>query len=144
MKRFIRNSSDIFCMAIINPSYNKQLSIQVEIEQRDEGPIPHLYVFLDKTRNKQKCAYIRLDRAEYLEGHNSAKLTGKSLSEFISIMKAIWSKYYIQSEKTGEIRQATGYEAAVVIWKDTFGETIKFSYDSDGFPIMPDYNNLNK
>ena len=39
-------------MAIINPKMCKQLSIQVEVEQRDEGPVPHVHVYLDKTRNK--------------------------------------------------------------------------------------------
>ena len=37
-------------MAIINPKMCKQLSIQVEVEQRDEGPVPHVHVYLDKTK----------------------------------------------------------------------------------------------
>ena len=46
------------------------------------------------------------------------------------------------SETSEEIKQATGYEAAVKTWIDTFGETVKFEYTEDGYPKMPDYSKL--
>lgn len=130
-------------MAIINPQACKQASIHIELEQRDEGPIPHLHVYLDKTRNPKNCSYIRLDKAEYAKHHKDGKcITGKAKDEFISIMSNFWNKEFIQSIYSNSIRKATGYEAAVKTWIDTFGETVPFNYDSDGFPIMPDYNKL--
>ena len=39
-------------------------------------------------------------------------------------------------------KKATGYQAAVETWIDTFGETVAFDYDEEGFPKMPDYNKL--
>lgn len=32
--------------------------------------------------------------------------------------------------------------AMAIIWLDTFGSTVEFQYDPQGFPIMPDYINL--
>ena len=130
-------------MAVINPSLCKQKGIQIELEQRDEGPIPHLHVYLDKTRNPRNCAYVRLDKAEYAPHHkNGKRLTGKDKKDFIEIMSNVWKKEYIQSEISEEIKQATGYEAAVKTWIDTFGETVKFEYTEDGYPKMPDYSKI--
>lgn len=130
-------------MAIINPSLCKQKSIQVELEQRDEGPIPHLHVYLDKSRNPRNCAYVRLDKAEYAPHHKNGKLlTGKSKDEFIDIMNRLWNDEFIRSKINENIKEANGYERAVKTWIDTFGETVKFSYTKDGFPKMPDYSVL--
>lgn len=54
MKKMIKHTEDIFCMAIINSVLCKNSSIEIEVEQRNEGPIPHLHVYLDKTRNPKK------------------------------------------------------------------------------------------
>lgn len=142
MKRVIHSHQTIFAMAIINPQLCKQSSIQIEIEQRNEGSIPHLHVFLDKTRSPKNCAYVRLDRPEYLPNHNSKRLNGTQLHEFLQIMTAIWSKQFIVSD-SGEIRNATGYEASVTIWEDTYGYCDKFNRGNDGNLIMPDYTSLN-
>lgn len=139
----INRYSPIYAMAIINPGLCKNSSIQVEVEQRDEGPVPHVHVYLDKTRNPKNCSYVRLDQAEYCPHHSDGKrLTGKQKEHFLQIMDSIWNKTFIQSTVSDEVRPATGYEAAVNIWLDTFGNTVEFQYDSQGFPIMPDYANL--
>lgn len=130
-------------MAIINPQLCKHKSVQVELEQRDEGPVPHLHVYLDKSRNPRDCAYVRLDKPEYATHHkNGKRLTGKYKDDFIEIMTSLWPKRLIQSVKTGDIKIATGYQASVETWIDTFGNSSSFTYDDDGFPLMPDYSEL--
>ena len=77
-------------MAIINPKMCKQLSIQVEVEQRDEGSVPHVHVYLDKTRNKKNCSFVRLDKPEYCTHHKDGKpLNRKQKEEFIELMNHI-------------------------------------------------------
>ena len=129
-------------MSIINPQLCKQKGIQIELEQRDEGPIPHLHVYLDRSRNPRNCAYVRLDKAEYASHHKGKKLTGRDKKDFIDVMTRIWDKAFLKSNTTDEIRQATGYQAAVETWIDTFGETVSFEYDEQGFPKIPDYSQL--
>lgn len=149
MKR-IRTQQSIMSMAIINPQLCKSSSIQVELEQKDEGQIPHLHVYLDKTCNSSNCAYVRLDCARYADHHthrgkrsDSKKLSGKQKDEFINIMNSIWSKWRVVSKSNPEkSRVATGYEIAVNIWIDTYGDTVAFEWDEDGYPIMPDYTEL--
>lgn len=141
MKRVIRTTTSVFAMAIINPQLNKQKSIQVEIEQRDEGSIPHVHVYLDKSRSKKNCSYVRLDRPAYLHNHDSKKMNKKQLGEFLDIMKSDWNKYYVE-DANGNVKKASGYEAAVSIWVDTYGETSEFNYDEDGRLVMPDYEYL--
>ena len=34
--------------------------------------------------------------------------------------------------------------AVVQTWIDSFGETVKFKYDEDGFPVISDYERLNR
>lgn len=143
IKDSFEDLESIDCMAIINPQMCRNSSIQIEVEQANEGPIPHLYVYLDKTRNPKNCSYVRLDAAEYSPHHKDGKrLKGKQKSEFIKILSSIWKDEFIRSIITDEIREATGYERAVRTWIATFGETIPFNYDNDGFPIMPDYTRL--
>ena len=136
MKRYI------VAMSIINPQFCKNHSIQIELEQSDEGPIPHVHVYHDHTRNPKKCSYVRLDKAEYSEHHPVVKLPRKAKREFIDCMKSSWGKQYILSID-GDVRVATGYEAAVNIWVDTYEDDYsKFNLDENGIPIMPDYENL--
>ncbi len=142
MKRVINSAESIYAMAIVNPKLCKNRSIQVEVEQRDEGPIPHLHVYLDKTRNPKNCAYVRLDEPEYAPHHKSVKLSKTQKQEFIEIMQEGWRGRFIQSTLSEEVKQASGYQASVDIWIDTFGEWDQFSYDQDGFPVMPDYSQL--
>lgn len=143
MKRLLHSDDFIFAMAIINPPMCKNSSIQIELEQRDEGNIPHVHVYLDKTRNPKNCAWVRLDKPEYLPKHKSVRLKDREKEEFIRIMKSVWPKEFIQSKTNPEnVKMATGYEAAIKIWEDTFGESKLISYSENGFPIMPDYENL--
>lgn len=132
-------------MAIINPSRCKHLKVQVEVEQRNEGSIPHLHVYHNKSRNPKECSYVRLDKAAYCEHHRDApKLPRDLKEEFIFLMKEEWPKQHFQNPKTGDIKRATGYEAAVNIWVDTFTDDdySKFSFDDTGNLIMPDYSQL--
>lgn len=126
-------------MAIINPKLCRNSTIQVEIEQRDEGPIPHMHVYHDKTRNPKKCSYIRLDKAEYAPHHNINLLSNNEKEEFIRIMCSPWIKPYDTNN-----RVLTGYQQAVQIWLDTFGDIYHWQFDLDenGLPIMPDYTKL--
>lgn len=142
MKLLIRNYQPIEAMAIINPKLCRNLAIQVEVEQRDEGDIPHLHVYHDKTRNPKKCSYVRLDKAEYSPHHDIVPL-GKLKDQFIYVMTSPWQKHmYINNN--GIARTATGYEAAVDTWVETFenDDYSKFNTDSEGNLIMPDYSKL--
>lgn len=142
MKRVIVSAEPVYAMAIVNPKLCKNRSIQIEVEQREEGPIPHLHVYLDKSRNPKNCAYVRLDVPEYAPHHESVKLSKSQKQEFIEIMEQDWKNRFIQSNVSQEVKQATGYQASVDIWVDTFGDCDSFKYDQDGFPVMPDYNQL--
>lgn len=134
------DKESICCMSVINPRLCNQRSIHIEIEQRDEGPIPHIHVYLDKTRNPRNCVYVRLDKAELMPGHDSAKMNKKQKKEFLEIMTTIAPKTYTVSDITGEERKATGYQNAVELWIETYGETVSFPRDDEGFPLMPDYD----
>lgn len=125
-------------MAIINPKLCKNLSIQVEVEQRDEGPIPHLHVYHNKSRNKKECSYIRLDKPEYSDHHKNSnlKLNKTQKNEFIRVM----------TEEIPSLlkNKLNGYEYAVETWVNTFedGDYSKFNFDDDGNLIIPDYTLL--
>lgn len=124
-------------MAVVNPKLCNQLTIQVEVEQRDEGPTPHVHVYHDKTRNPKKCSYVRLDDASYCSFHGDAPKLPKELKkEFIQVMQSVYVRP-VTSEKR------TGYEMAVNIWVDTYEDDFsKFQLDKDNKPIMPDYSKL--
>lgn len=145
MKRYVRSTKYIEAMAIINPKLCKLLAIQVEVEQRDEGPVPHVHVYHDKTRNPRKCSYVRLDMPEYSYHHSdNIPLPPKLKEQFIQVMNSPWSKEKIEMPD-GSFRSATGYEAAVNTWVDTFeseGDYSKFSFSEDGTLRMPDYSKL--
>ena len=109
MKKYIRTSEYIEAMAIVNPRLCKNMTIQIEVDQRDEGPIPHMHVYHDKTRNPKKCSYIRLDKAEYSQHHGyNLPLPAKLKKEFIEVMNSPFRKY------------SSGYEYAVETWADTY------------------------
>ncbi len=140
MKKLLHS---IEAMALINPQFSKGLSIKAEVVQGGEGPVPHIHVYHDK--NGEVCSYVRLDKPEYASHHkNGAKLSRKQLKELISLLEEMWTGYIIKSP-TG-FRPATGYEAAVYIWADTYegGKLDKFNLDEDGELIVPDYSILNK
>lgn len=131
-------------MAIINPKVCKQLTIQVELEQRDEGEIPHLHVYHDKTRNPKKCSYVRLDKCAYSEHHKDNKpLPAKLKEQFIKLMKAPYPGHVL-FDKKGKMHMASGYQVAVQIWADTFedGELDKFELDENGLIVEIDYSKL--
>lgn len=142
MKRYIRS---IEAMASINPRLCDQSTILIELEQRNEGPIPHLHVYHDKTRNPRKCSYVRLDTPEYSIHHGSKKvvpLPDDKKEEFIKIMNSPWPRMLIQFPD-GTSRPSTGYEAAVNIWIDTYGDDYsKFNFDANGQIIPIDYSLL--
>lgn len=130
-------------MALINPLMSNNLTIRAEIEQRDEGPIPHIHVYHDRTRNPGKCSYIRLDKVAYSEHHKpNLPLPKNLLEEFTSLMTELWTGYIIKTPSG--YRPATGYEAAVYIWADTYesGSLDKFNLDESGELISLDYSKL--
>ena len=141
MKKLIKQP--IEAMAIINPRLCRELSIQVELEQSNEGPIPHLHVYLDKTRNPKRCAYIRLDEAGYSPHHESAKMSKKNKKDFLKLMHAPNRSSTIYSIfDEDKFHVANGYETAVNTWIDTYpGSEKYFRFDQEGFPVMPDYEN---
>ena len=116
--------------------------IQVEIEQSNEGPIPHVHVYHDKTRNPKKCSYVRLDKAEYSSHHDVLKLPKNLKQQFIECMHQTWEGRAL-TLKDRAMRYATGYEAAVAIWVESYEDDYsKFNLDENGVPIMPDYSQL--
>ena len=128
-------------MAIINPRLCRQLTIQVEVEQRDEGPIPHLHVYHNKYRNPKECSYIRLDRVEYAPHHDVVQLPKKLKEQFIRLMNEPCNAY--MKDTDGNTVELNGYQSAVKTWVETFEDDYaKFNLDEKGIPITLDYEEL--
>lgn len=150
MKRYVNNVTNqqflqpVEAMAIINPDLCRNLTIQVEVEQRDEGPIPHMHVYHNKERNPKECSYIRLDAAEYSTHHKDNVPLPRSLKkQFIRVMIEPCGDDMVV-RPTGP-RYLTGYEEAVRTWVNTFegkGNYSKFNVDEDGELVPPDYTQL--
>ena len=142
---YMEDGAPIVAMATINPSLCKQLGIEVEVEQRNEGPIPHLHVYHDSTRDPRKCSYVRLDEGTYSNHHKkkSPKMPRKVKDAFICVMESRWERQ-VHISPSGNMRVATGYEGAVDTWVDTYenGDYSKFQLDMEVDPVMPDYSNL--
>lgn len=151
MKRLIytplseEDHNTIEAMSLINPQLCRQLGLKISVMQGGEGPIPHVHVYRGSDFDSGDCTYIRLDKPEYSQHHNKPviELSKKEKEAFIQIMKSKWPKYYHESAD-GSVRKATGYEAAVDTWVDTYedGDYSKFQLDMNGDPIMPDYSFL--
>lgn len=144
MKKYAKCNDYITCMALINPQLTEQCSILVEVLQGGEGPIPHVHVYHDKSRNPKKCSWVRLDKPEYSDHHGEiVKMPKKVKDEFIRIMTSEWKKHIVENSD-GTYRPATGYEAAVDIWVDTYekGSYDKFPKDENGNLISIDYSNI--
>lgn len=125
-------------------SESGDLSIKVAIEQHDtETTIPYLHVFLDNMWDLKNCAFVRLDKPEYVPEKNSIRLSTKQKEELIYILTSE-SKYHWTTSivDKNNIKIATGYEVAVQVWTDTYEENNKIQYDKNGFPVMPDYTRL--
>lgn len=139
-----KGEKDNLCLALINPGLCKKLSIKVAIEQHDPEPtVSYLHVFLDNTWNLKKCTFVRLDKPEYVVEKNVIRLSAKQKEELIYIMTSEWQMQYIASiMDEHHTKTATGYEAAVQIWTETYEKKDKIRYDKNGFPIMPDYTRL--
>ena len=142
MKRYLH---PIYAMSTINPKMQKGWAMEVVIYDNNEGPVPHVHVYHDATWDK--CAYIRLDKAEYSLHHDQNSPNSKNypldkrqLNQFIKLMSSTWPNRFIKLAD-GTIREATGYEYAVTIWIDAYGEKTakKFQWNEDGSPRMPDY-----
>lgn len=124
-------------MSRINPQLLENLSIEVVMYDENEGPAPHVHVYLDKTKDPRKCAVVRLDRAKYSTHHGEpvVRMNKKQKREFLRIMKSQWNS---------RLSSGTGYERAVDIWVDAFedGSYEKSTIDTNGVPVMPDYETL--
>lgn len=144
MIRVINENESLNEMAIINPKMCKQLSIQIEVEQRDEGHVPHVHVYLDKTRNKKNCAYIRLDKVGYCTHHKDGKHLDKDQKkQFLEVMNSVVRGSVIY-DKDDNMIQANGYQTAVMIWANTWedGNLSKFNLDENGVIVQLDYSTL--
>ena len=162
MKIHVEGNKRLIEMALINPPVTDNTpNIEIWVRQRNEGSIPHIHVYHDKTQNPRKCSYVRLDIAGY---HHDSDGKGKPLGSYkdtmIELLDKPWSKYHIevydldennkiQYNEDGDIKKklvvATGYEAAVIIWIDTYGvvPNIKFNIDSEtGHYIRPNYEEM--
>lgn len=156
MKKYIKNPQStcelesITAMATINPKLCKMKSIRVEVVQGGEGNKAHVHVYW----NDGAVSYVDLTDCKYAEHHHGKKgvpLNRKTREEFVDIMSSIWDKYGLElfkldanGEPTDEtyFTRATGYEAAVQVWVDTYGDDPRFKFEPDGRPIMPDYSQL--
>ena len=155
MKLYINSNANMYdkepimAMATINPKLCKQKSIRVEVVQGGEGDKAHVHVYW----NDGRVSYVDLTDAIYAEHHKETgePLGRKERDEFIEIMSTIWQKYAIElnvldddGNPTGETYfvRATGYEAAVQLWIDTYGDDNRFKFTREGRPIMPDYKLL--
>ena len=104
-----------------------KVSIEVAIEQHDtETTIPYLHVFLDNMWDLRNCAFVRLDKPEYVPEKNSIRLSTKQKEELIYILTSE-SKYHWTTSivDKNNIKIATGYEVAVQVWTDTYEENNK-------------------
>ena len=134
-------------MSVVNPQLCKKLGIKVAVVQEGEGPIPHMHVYHGNIEDPKKCSYIRLDRAEYSSHHGASKsilkLLKKQKDALIEILHSYCSKQFHEAAD-GTLRKATGYEAAVDTWVDTYeeGDYSKFNLDDNGDLICPDYSRL--
>ena len=131
-------------MTIINPKLCKQLSIQVEVEQRDEGQIPHVHIYLDGERNKRNCSFVDLTKCEYAKHHkNCRRMSRQQKEQFIEVMTRLCPNVYMTGND-GTVKQANGYQAACITWANTFedGSLDKFNLDDNGFIIPIDYSSL--
>lgn len=137
------NESYLTEMAIINPRYCKNHTLQVEIEQNNEGPIPHMHVYHDKTRNPRKCSYVRLDKAEYSPHRDLVPLPKNIKEQFIEVMNSI-NPNQVMLDVNGNYHAANGYQSAVQIWAETFenGCLDKFNLDESGLIIPINYDKL--
>lgn len=144
MRNDTKGEQDNLCLALINPRLCKKLSIKVAVEQHDtKTAVPYLHVFLDNTWNLKNCAFIRLDKPEYVPEKNSKRLSTKQKEELIYILTRECNGNWIASIiDNSNIKAATGYETAVQTWIDTYEGNNKIQYDKNGFLVMPDYTKL--
>lgn len=92
--------------------------------------VPYLHVFLDNTWNLKNCAFIRLDKPEYVPEKNSKRLSTKQKEELIYILTRECNGNWIASIiDNSNIKAATGYETAVQTWIDTYEGNNKIQYD---------------
>lgn len=144
MKRYVYGAEYIQAMATINPKFCNLHTIQGEVEQRDEGSIPHMHIYWDKSRNPKKCSYVRLDEVAYSDHHKICPKLPKTIKdEFVELMNNEWVGHFIP-DKNGNPVKCTGYQAAVHIWVETFedGDYSKFTVDENGIPVQLDYSTL--
>lgn len=132
-------------MSTINPRLQKGWDMDAVIYDTNEGPIPHIHVYHDASHDK--CAYVRLDKAEYSLHHDqndnnkqNTPLSKEQLIQLTQLLSSPWPKHLIQL-KDGTVRPMTGYEYCVETWIDAFGDKFidSFQYDDDGTLIMPNY-----
>lgn len=60
MKKSSKHTENICSTAIIDSMLCKKSSS--EVGQGDEDTVPHLRVYLDKTRNLENCGYVQIGK----------------------------------------------------------------------------------
>ena len=139
MKRYVR------AIATINSQMCDQFGVYVEVEQGEQGPVPHVHVYWDRSRIPRRCSYVRLDMAEYSDYHKqpSKPLPKQVKKVFLDVTAKEWSGMYLETNDGTPVR-GTGYQRAFQIWADTYesGSYDKFKLDERGLPVMPNYDKL--
>lgn len=133
-------------MSVVNPKLCNKLGLKVSVMQGGEGPVPHVHVYRGNNYDSSDCAYIRLDKPEYSAHHKnpSKRLTSSDKKLFIEIINTVWNQQ-LHILPDGTSRPSTGYENAVDTWVNTYeedGDYSKFTMDTKGNLVMPDYNLL--
>ena len=154
--RTVNASEYIYAMATINPQLNNQHTSRVFIAEQNEGKNkPHMHVEFEGKRGRTVTAYVSLTEAAYSDHHRyGVMMTPKVKEEFLNVMTTLWMKHHVEEnvydekgEPTGQTQlvPATGYEAAVQIWMDTWdpGSEARYQWDDKtGRAIMPNYEIL--
>ena len=84
MENNTKSEQDDLCLALINPELCKRSSIEVAIEQHDtETTIPYLHVFLDNMWDLENCAFVRLDKPEYVPEKNPISTRDEMLNDIL-------------------------------------------------------------
>lgn len=96
------------------------------------------------TMNSGDVAYVRLDCPEYADHHADRpyRLNARERKDLQARMDKVWGRRFIQSHAPDAIEPATGHEAAVDIWPETYGGDGFFDFNKDGYHAPIDYTDL--
>lgn len=124
-------------IAIVNPSFCKQLPIRVLIIEDNEGYIPRVHVYFDEGK---KHSVISLVESVYL---TEVQLSNEDKNIFVDFMNSIWPNRY-EKDISGNLIALSSYQAAVQYWSELYedGSYDKFELDDRGIVKQLDYSKL--